>query len=106
MAVFSGSEFLKCSVENFKNTNVYSRIFFVVRRQPDKGQRDRQFVITLVVLVFIFIFCQSGKIIVNLHDLFTIDTLAACQEISTRLGAPTWEIVMTAVARLLLLVNR
>ena len=77
-----------------------------MRRQPDIGTKDRQFALTLVSLVLIFLACQSGKVAVNVHECITIDVISECQEIDSRLGESAWDVVMSRVARMLLLINR
>ncbi len=84
-----------------------NRIFLVLRRQPDVGNRDRQFAFTLFLLVAVFLLCQSAKIVVNTHQFFIWDTLAKCQEIDPDLGLPAWDVAaMSRVAYVLFVLNR
>ncbi|CAB4067940.1 unnamed protein product [Lepeophtheirus salmonis] len=59
----------------------------------------------LVLLVFSFLICNLGKVVLNIYDIHMLGTIEACSQAQLTFKSPFWVVIMISVNHLLFVMN-
>jgi len=81
------------------------KIYMVVRRRRNgRRNKDEHLSLILIMIVITFVFCNIPQLLLNMHEIFVLDSIELCMD-SLLGGFPIWSIFVGFISHVFLVIN-
>ena len=91
-----------------KPGNISVRIYREVSGlRKRKEKQEANLCIILIFIVLTFFLCQSPRLLLNIHEIWTLDQVEHCLHVQQTLlgGFPVWAILLGYISNVLMVIN-